>query len=126
MNVPSSTSPDYVLGQSRTEGLRLAKQADLLQPLTEYIFRSAGIGPGMRVLDVGCGVGDVAFLVATLVGPTGSVTGIDRNADAVEVARTRARELGLSSITFEGHSIEDYLPREPFDAVVGRLVLVYQ
>jgi ubiquinone/menaquinone biosynthesis C-methylase UbiE len=42
--------------------------------------------PGMRVLDVGCGTGDVLFLAARLVGPTGAVLGVDRSAAAVAVA----------------------------------------
>jgi SAM-dependent methyltransferase len=125
MNRPAAT-PQYVLGRSEAENRRLVDQSDLLQPLTEHIFRTAGIGPGMRVLDLGCGMGDVSFVAASLVGPTGSVTGIDRNPDAVEVARGRARQLGLSSVSFEVHPIETYNPAEPYDAAVGRLVLVYQ
>ena len=45
----------------------------------------------MRVLDLGCGMGDVSLLAARLVGPTGSVTGIDRDGVIVEKARERAR-----------------------------------
>ena len=41
----------------------------------------------VRVLDVGCGVGDVSLLAGTLVGPTGAVLGIDRSAEAVDTAR---------------------------------------
>ena len=45
----------------------------------------------MRVLDIGCGVGDVSFLAAELVGPTGTVVGIDRNPGVLAVARQRQR-----------------------------------
>ncbi|MGI3745500.1 MAG: hypothetical protein ACRYF8_08390 [Janthinobacterium lividum] len=38
---------------------------------TTQLLMDAGIGPGMRVLDVGCGSGDVAFLLSGLVGETG-------------------------------------------------------
>ena len=57
-----STDADYVLGRSTAEQRRLVEQAAFLRPSTERIFRAAGIGSGMRVLDVGCGVGDVSFL----------------------------------------------------------------
>jgi ubiquinone/menaquinone biosynthesis C-methylase UbiE len=51
----------------------------VMRPITERLLRSIGIEPGIRVLDVGCGAGDVSMLTAELVGSTGSVVGIDRN-----------------------------------------------
>jgi hypothetical protein len=55
------TDPTYALGRSDDEHARLTEQANFLRPLTERFFRKAGIAPGMKVLDVGSGVGDVAF-----------------------------------------------------------------
>jgi hypothetical protein len=52
----------YALGHSDRELARLGLQARLFDPLTRQLFRDAGIAPGMRVLDVGSGSGDVAFL----------------------------------------------------------------
>jgi SAM-dependent methyltransferase len=80
----------------------------------------------MRVLDLGCGAGDVSFLAAELVGPTGSVVGIDRDPGVLAIARERAREMGLTFVSFEERPIERFVASEPFDAVVGRFVLVYQ
>ena len=62
----------YLLGHSAREMQRLILQARLLAPITRSFFHAAGIGPGMRVLDVGSGAGDVAILASDLVG-----TGID-------------------------------------------------
>ena len=62
-------------------------QSRILRPYTEKFFRAAGLSPGMRVLDVGSGMGDVALLVADIVGPSGSVLGIDRDPTALEKAR---------------------------------------
>jgi cyclopropane fatty-acyl-phospholipid synthase-like methyltransferase len=59
---------DYVLGYNDREQLRLIRQARILAPLTESFLRSAGIVSGMRVLDIGCGMGDVTMLAAHLVG----------------------------------------------------------
>src|ERR1700722_3576073 len=70
----------YILGHSPEEISRLMLQATLLHPFTERLMKNAEIGPGMRVLDLGCGAGDVSMLAAELVGPSGSVVGIDRNA----------------------------------------------
>ena len=54
--------PVYALGHSDRELARLSLQARLFDPLTRQLFRDAGVAPGMRVLDVGSGSGDVAFL----------------------------------------------------------------
>jgi ubiquinone/menaquinone biosynthesis C-methylase UbiE len=116
---------DYVLGRTSAEHERLARQAATLRPSTERMLRAAGIGAGMRVLDVGCGVGDVSLLVAEIVGPSGEVVGVDVDEAAVAVARRRAEESGIRHATFV---VGDMFAAhgEPFDAAVGRLVLMYQ
>src|SRR5215472_10896035 len=91
----------YVLGHSPAEIQRLKAQAEILRPITERLLLNAGIGPGMRVLDIGCGAGDVAMLAAGLVGPSGSVVGIDRNPQVLAMARERALAGGLQHIGFE-------------------------
>lgn len=79
----------------------------------------------MSVLDVGSGAGDVALLLADLVGPQGHVVGLDTNPDIVAVARDRVRAAGWTSVSFEvGTPAQLDLDRD-FDAVVGRWVLMY-
>jgi ubiquinone/menaquinone biosynthesis C-methylase UbiE len=80
--------PGYVMGRSDHETRRLTHQAQLYGPITRRLLLDAGIGPGMRVLDVGSGAGDVALLLADVVGPTGEVVGIDTNTDILEVDAT--------------------------------------
>jgi ubiquinone/menaquinone biosynthesis C-methylase UbiE len=119
-------SPQYVLGRSETESQRLIKQALFLRPSTERVFRKAGIAEGMHVLDLGCGAGDVSFLAAELVGPTGSVFGIDVDPGVLAVARERAAASGWTRVRFEEGAIDSFTTTQPFDAVVGRFVLMYQ
>jgi ubiquinone/menaquinone biosynthesis C-methylase UbiE len=119
-------APQYVLGRSEVESQRLIKQATFLRPSTERVFRKAGISEGMRVLDVGCGAGDVSFLAAELVGPTGSVAGVDVDPSVLALARQRANERELTCVRFEEQAIDSFTTTEPFDAVVGRFVLMYQ
>ena len=88
MTAQSFTS-QYALGSTDAEHERLIRQAARFAPVTERLFCEAGIGPGQRVLDLGSGVGDVAMLVSRLVGPTGEVVGIER--DASSIARAKAR-----------------------------------
>ena len=78
---------NYVLGHSKRELRRLMLQADNLRPITARLLREIGIVQGMRVVDLGCGAGDVAMLMAEIVGTTGAVIGIDCNAAAIAMAR---------------------------------------
>jgi SAM-dependent methyltransferase len=116
----------YVLGHSESELRRLIEQAAFFGELTADLFRRAGVGEGMSVLDIGCGVGDVSFLAAAFVGPTGTVLGIDRSAEALAVARERAAEAGADNITFKVADAVTFRVPENVDAIVGRLVLAYQ
>ena len=87
--------PVYALGYTDAEHERLIRQAEFLAPRTERLFRAAGIGAGQRVLDLGSGVGDVAMLLARMVGPSGSVLGVERDARSIARARARTAEAGL-------------------------------
>lgn len=116
----------YALGYSPAEIQRLKNQGAMLRPITERLLRNAGIDAGMRVLDLGCGAGDVSMLAAELVGPEGSIVGIDRHQESLNVAKERAREDGLRQISFVQASIEAFSAREPFDLVIGRYILIHQ
>jgi ubiquinone/menaquinone biosynthesis C-methylase UbiE len=118
---------DYVLGVSAEEQRRLQAQGDAVGPMTHRLLLQAGIAPGMRVLDVGCGAGDVTLLAARLVGAAGQVVGIDREPRLIETARKRAADVGAAGVTFvEGDFRDIALTQGRFDAAVGRLVLMYQ
>jgi ubiquinone/menaquinone biosynthesis C-methylase UbiE len=120
---PSASS--YVLGHADVEVRRLLLQGRLYDSYTEHALRLAGLRPGMRVLDVGSGPGDVSFVAARLVGPTGSVLGVDAAPAMVELARTRAAEKGLSTVRFAQAAIDAIDLDEPVDAVIGRLILMH-
>jgi tRNA A58 N-methylase Trm61 len=92
--------PGYVMGRTEHETQRLRRQGQLYGPLTRRLLVAAGVGLGMRILDVGSGAGDVALLLADLVGPTGSVVGIDTNAEILAVARQRVLALGWTNVSF--------------------------
>jgi SAM-dependent methyltransferase len=120
-----STASTYLLGHADTEVRRLLLQARLYDDYTEHALRLAGLRPGMRVLDVGCGPGDVSFVAARLVGSEGTVLGIDAAADVIELARARAIEHGVTSVRFEQTTVGDLALDEPVDAVIGRLILMH-
>jgi ubiquinone/menaquinone biosynthesis C-methylase UbiE len=114
----------YPLGHAESELQRLMKQSKLLEPLTEHVFRRAGLTTGMKVLDLGCGAGDVSFLAAKIVGPTGSVVGIDKSAESIAMSQSRAFGR-FSNVRFMQSDLMNTHLDEDFDALIGRLVLMY-
>ncbi|HWP66309.1 MAG TPA: class I SAM-dependent methyltransferase [Candidatus Limnocylindria bacterium] len=100
--------------------------ASLSWPLALRMAAVTEIGPGQRVLDVGCGIGDPTLQVAVLVGPHGRVVGIDLAEAMLAIARERAAALGLSHVDFIAGDVATMtLPAPPFDVVLGRWSLIY-
>ena len=120
-----SAESGYQLGSHAAELERLDLQGRVLAPATRTILQAAGVRRDMRVLDLGSGAGDAAFAAAGLTGPAGEVVGIDQSPDAVAKATARAGQRGLSNVRFVPGDIHDPAPDGPFDAIIGRLVLMY-
>lgn len=116
----------YLFAHSEPETERLMRQAEMLRPITLRLLRCAGVKQGMRVLDIGCGPGDVTMLAAELVGSTGRVVGIDRNEEIVDTARRRVCQYGFSNVEFEHRDADGFDDPTGFDAVICRYVLIHQ
>ncbi|WP_114205683.1 class I SAM-dependent methyltransferase [Acidisarcina polymorpha] len=124
---PEGTFPKYVLGNSDHEQQRLKLQASIVGTWTENYLLAAGLEKGMNVLDLGSGMGDVTLLAAEIVGPSGSVTGIDRDPVVLQKAKERVQAQGHSApVTFLHSEILNFRPKSQFDAIIGRYVLLYQ
>jgi protein-L-isoaspartate O-methyltransferase len=116
---------DYLLGHEADELERLSAMGRALAGATHMLVEAAGLRAGMRVLDLGSGAGDMSFVASSVVGPGGEVVGIERAPEAVEQAAAQARRRGLANVRFVVGDIHDALESGPFDAVVGRLVLMF-
>lgn len=112
----------YSLGASEPELARLDAQAASIARPTDLFLRSAGIAPGMRVLDLGTDLGHVAFRVSELVGSAGAVVGIDQAAAMLAVAEQRRV---VENVAFVEADVRAFRDRDAFDAVVGRLILFH-
>ena len=90
----------YALGHDAFEIERLQLQSTVIGSVTRRLIEQSGVRPGMHVLDIGCGVGDVSMLLTEAVGETGSVVAFDREPRAIAVARARALAAGYRCIEF--------------------------
>jgi SAM-dependent methyltransferase len=119
---PSSA---YALGDSDRALERLEHLSRLYAEVTGNWLGTLGLQPGMSVVDLGCGRGDVTLAVAELVGPTGTVIGVDAAERPLAAARRAAEQAGASTVSFEQADVTGWAPAEPVDAVVGRLLLMH-
>lgn len=93
---------------------------------TEAILEAAQARPGMRVLDLGSGVGDPALSLAAAVGPTGQVTATDIGPGMISLAEDLARTKGLKNIEFSEANAEFLpFPDQSFDVVTCRFGVMF-
>ncbi|EPX64187.1 Methyltransferase type 11 [Cystobacter fuscus DSM 2262] len=104
------------------DALNTSQQVQEMQQLTHLML---GVAPGQRILDAGCGVGDVTRDLATLVGPRGHVVGVDLSEALLAEAHARTRGTGLSVEYRKGdlHSLD--FPSESFDRCRSSRVFIY-
>jgi ubiquinone/menaquinone biosynthesis C-methylase UbiE len=113
----------YVLGNTRKELSRLDIQSSLFEEETLHTLRLAGIKPGMRCLDLGCGTGSTTFLLARMVGRRGKVVGLDMNEDSIVLCRKKAGTLGFCNARFiVGNAFDTKLESRSFDFVFSRFL----
>lgn len=114
---------DYFNADRAAEDERLLLQSRLFDPLTRRLLEVVGLAPGMRVLDLGSGAGNVARLVADLVGPHGAVVGVENDPEAVELARRHTKAPNVEFRVADAQTLRGI--EGGFDAVTGRLILLH-
>jgi SAM-dependent methyltransferase len=112
----------YSLGSQDPEITRLELQSDFLEAPTRLLLAGAGITSGMRVLDLGSGLGHVSRAVADLVGPEGEVVGVDADERMVREAQERT---SAENVHYMHGEVGAWSDDRPFDALVGRLILFH-
>lgn len=87
-------------------------------------FSLGRLEPGERVLDLGCGAGTDSLVAVLMVGPEGSVTGIDMTPEMLAKARAGAEELGVQNVTLvEGEAERLPFPDASFEVVISNGVI---
>jgi SAM-dependent methyltransferase len=117
----------YIMGRTSEEYLRLRRQAQCWEPVTKSVLERAGIAPGMRCLDAGCGPGEVMRLMAQYAGPTGMIVGLDTDANIGGEAVSVLTAAGLRQCRFLHADLLnlEQIDEGPFDLVFARLLLFH-
>ena len=117
---------EYSLATGAWAVRRLVILHNIYGPFGRKILLRAGLKPGMKVADFGCGVGMVSRMLAEIVGPPGAVVGIDASLEQVEQARQLCRKTGLNNTAFLGaDATKTDLPNDWFDLVYCRYLLLH-
>src|SRR5690242_12262781 len=95
-----SSSGNYALACGPEAVHRLFILHHIYGPAGRRLLIQAGLKPGMQVADFGCGVGAVTWMLAEMVGPQGSVTGIDVSVAQIEQAGKICASAGLENVSF--------------------------
>src|SRR5947208_1242084 len=98
MSTSGALTDRYVLATGAGGAYRLRLVDEVHGADTRAFLLRAGLRPGMRVADVGCGTGTVACWMAEQVGPDGSVVGIDVSEGQIQQARVNAAAVGLHNV----------------------------
>jgi SAM-dependent methyltransferase len=119
-------SNPYALATGAPAVRRLHLLHDLYSPAGRRVLLDAGLQKGMKVADFGCGVGVVTRMLAEMVGPSGSVTGLDVNARQLTEAAAWCESGGVKNASFvTADACRTGLPRGSFDLVYCRFLLLH-
>lgn len=95
---PETKSAEYVLGTDTDESVRLGLQHRLWSAAAHEIWETAGLQPGVTVLDIGCGPGYATLDMAQIVGPSGRVIGVDESATFLKQLNDQAKARRLENV----------------------------
>ncbi len=97
----------------------------VMRPTTMRLLERVGVTSGMRCLDVGCGAGEVTFDLASLVGITGHVVGVDLDETKLDLARGDAEQAEVGNVEFRLGDVGGGLGQEEYDVVYARFLLTH-
>jgi SAM-dependent methyltransferase len=123
---PNPHSGEYSLATGEAAVRRLTALHRVYFPAGRRVLLQAGLKPGMKVADLGCGVGVTTRSLAEMVGSAGSVTGVDMSAAQLEQGRSLCKSAGITNANFvQASAISTGLPRASFDLVYCRFLLLH-
>ncbi|MBX3186619.1 MAG: methyltransferase domain-containing protein [Labilithrix sp.] len=119
------TTESYVI-RGGVEGFdRLKVLSRVMHAATSAALERAGLGAGMRCLDVGCGAGEVTFEIARRVGSTGRVVGVDLDDVKLDLARREAEVARLTGVELVRRDVTSLDGEGEYDFVYARFLLTH-
>ncbi|HKV83396.1 MAG TPA: class I SAM-dependent methyltransferase [Ktedonobacterales bacterium] len=119
----STRMEHYVIKGGRVGYERLLLLARDRWPDTRALLTRAGVGAGMRCVDLGCGGGEVTFELARLVAPDGFAVGVDMDEVKLALAREAATERGVANVEFRAANVNTWDEPATYDVVYSRFLL---
>jgi ubiquinone/menaquinone biosynthesis C-methylase UbiE len=108
-----------------TRYLERSSEHPYIRALNRARLAAADLRPGSIVLDLGCGIGSDALMLAEAVGPSGHVYAVDRSRVMTETTARRAKERGLTIACQESDAASLPFPDKTFDVVWVERVLMH-
>lgn len=97
----------------------------MFKPFEDLLVEAARAGPGVRVLDVGCGTGSTTLAVARVLGVKGRCTGIDISDPMLAAARSRALSEGIPASFICADAQEHAFEPDSFDTIISRFGVMF-
>jgi SAM-dependent methyltransferase len=121
-----STQPKYLLEVGTADQKRLEILGKIYNPFALEFLKQSGLKEGMHILEVGCGMGDMACLLAQAVGSRGKVTATDRSNEQLLIAQEKAKTLGITNIEFKQLAVDKLVElNTKYDLAYARWVLIF-
>lgn len=115
----------YILNVDAKGKNRLALMGGFLNPQSKDFLNRVGIKPGMKVLEVGCGTGEMTSWLAQQVGKNGLVVALDSSEEQLQHAKQRLVEEQLNQVEFVCHDVHSFDRGERYDLIYSRFVLIH-
>lgn len=113
----------YIIGVGKNDEDRLLLLNELFGRTSKDLLLKAGLKPGMHVLEVGCGTGNMTKWIAKQVGDNGHVTAVDISSEQLQIAEENCSE--SNNITFIASSLFDLKKTKQFDLIYSRFLIMH-
>lgn len=121
-----SNPAPYTLQVGRDGEERLNILNDIYNSASQKFLQESGLKPGMRVLEVGAGTGEMASWVAKFIGPQGHITLVDGSEAQLQIARDNFKQAGLTNAEFCALSVyELHHLEQKYDLIYSRWLLMH-
>lgn len=115
----------YVIAGGEEGKKRLDILSEAVEDTTKNLFRKVELTEGLTCLDIGCGGGNVSFILADIVGENGKVLGIDLDEKIINLARQDCQEKKIRNVDFLKADVQSFSNEYHYDIIYSRFLLTH-